>query len=119
MIKHEEEEIVDPLKQASFLLNCLDNSINEDDMILLKAFPPSTNRNGQEVQSIKVSFKDRTKKNHLMQNKHTKIKDLPQSHILKNIFIKSDQPTLTRKENDRLRQKAVNLREQTWAVMSR
>ena len=46
-----------------------------------------------------------------MQNKHKQIKDLPASHILKKVYIKSDQPKLTRKENDRLRQKAHDLRE--------
>ena len=92
-------------------MNIIDNTITEESFTLQHSFTIFKNHKGDEVHSVKISMKDVTTKRSILKNTR-KIKALPDTHFMKKVFIKSDQPPLTRKENDRLRKKARDLRSQ-------
>ena len=80
--------------------------IARDSYIIIKNFPPRT---GMTRHSAKIQFKENDTKK-LVMNSGTKYSGLPDTHSLRKVLVRNDQPPLTRKENDRLRTKMWQLR---------
>ena len=57
---------------------------------------------------VKAECKNAEVKKHITQKK-TALAKLPDDHALKRVFLKSDEPKMTRRENERLRRKRATL----------
>jgi hypothetical protein len=73
-------------------------TLNDDDYTL-HDIPVSQER---ETQIIKITVKDMDMKKKIMDNKN-KVNDLRDEHPWKYVYMKNDEPLMTRKENDRIR----------------
>ena len=71
---------------------------------VIKNFPP---REGMTRHSAKIVLTESDTKKKLMDasSKYKDLKKISDTHVLQKVFVRNDQPPLTRKENDRLRTK--------------
>lgn len=81
-------------------------SIAQDSYTVIKNFPP---REGMTRHSAKIVFKVSDTKKRVM-DASSNYKNLSDTHVMRKVFVRNDQPPLTRKENDRLRTKMWQLR---------
>lgn len=91
-------EITDNNEIIQILLSSLVPSITKDKYIVLKSFNP---REGYVVHSSLVAFTEFSTKEMLMA-KCKMLKYLDEEHAFRTVFIKSEQPPMTDKENNRL-----------------
>ena len=82
-------------------------TIKDDDYEIVKSFPA---REGFTRHSCLLEFKSFDKKKDLLKDCKN-LKDLPEDHVLKKVYIKNEQTPLTRKENSRLYQEFKKLQE--------
>ena len=80
--------------------------INQDDYKILKNFDV---REGYDRHSAKIRVEDVSTKFDIFKG-CAKFKDLREGNYLKKIFLKNDDPPLTRRENERLGKKMTELR---------
>ena len=89
------------------VLNFVSPGIKKDDYKILKSFDAKENYTRH---SAKIQVKDYDTKSKIFKG-CTKFKDLDERNYLRKIFLKNDDPPLTRKENERLHSKMKQLRE--------
>ena len=91
----------DPVTGAGIIpriLSFVEPNINDGDYKVVRTFPA---KEGFTRHCCLLEFKDRKVKEELLKKSKT-LKDLAEEHVLKKVYIKSDQTPLTRKENSRI-----------------
>ena len=102
-------ETEDADKKALCILQSVNGDIENNDFKVLHSFSVFTNTKGKKCHSIKVCFHNKEKKDSIMEKK-VSLNSLEDDHPLKTVYIKNDQPPLTNKENNRLRDKARTIK---------
>lgn len=102
------ETIVSADDVLHHVLNFVYPGIEVESYKVLKHFDP---REGQERHSTKIVVHESELRSNIFKG-CIKFKDLNSTHYLKKVFIKSDEPPLTQKENRRLSTKMKELRDE-------
>ena len=88
------------------VLNITDPGIETTAYHIIKNFEP---RENATTHSIKIHVDDLSTKTRILKG-CKKFKEIPADHPLKKVYLKNDDPPLTRKENERLYRKVRELR---------
>ena len=103
----DDDSIEDHIEIVHHVLSFVKPGISKDDYKILKNFEA---REGYDRHSAKIRVEDISTKAEIFKG-CAKFKQLDERNYLKKIFLKNDDPPLTRRENERLRKKMKELRE--------
>ena len=103
----DDAKVKDPARIIQHVLEFVNPEIEPDNYEILVNFDPA--KEGYSRHSAKIRVKDMDVKSKIFRG-CKKFKDLHEENYLKKIFIKNDDPPLTRQENDRLRTKLIELK---------
>ena len=103
-----EDEVVDDHERIiHHILNFVHPGINKESYNIIKNFEPKV---GHTRHSAKISVEDKAIRTNIFKGCKN-FKDVDATHYMKKVFIKNDDPPLTRKEKERLYAKMKELRQ--------